>query len=265
MAMELPWAVDKQAFDSPHVKANLLLQAYFARATLPMSDYVTDTRSVLEQALRVLQAMVDIAADGGWLQTTLGVMHLAQMVTQARFIDSSTLADLPHVDGTTENVLRNRGVRDLRTLLATPADSLRRILGGRLHDKALQELIGVIRTLPLIQLQVEPPPRKLLPGEEASITVHLRAANVSSRRNAFAPKFPKAKMAGWWLVMGEEEELFALKRIHFDKGVTAAELHFAAPDQPGEYAYSVFLVSDSYIGLDQEAEVRIVVHEGEPE
>ena len=28
--------------------------------------------------------MVDIAADGGWLHTALGVMHLAQMVTQVR-------------------------------------------------------------------------------------------------------------------------------------------------------------------------------------
>lgn len=31
-------------------------QAHFARAPLPMSDYVTDLKSVLDQALRVLQA-----------------------------------------------------------------------------------------------------------------------------------------------------------------------------------------------------------------
>jgi len=35
------------------------------------------------QALRILQAMVDVAADGGWLHTTLGVMRLTQMVSQA--------------------------------------------------------------------------------------------------------------------------------------------------------------------------------------
>ena len=103
MAKELPWAVDQGALDSPHVKAMLLLQAHFARTALPMSDYVTDTKSVLDQALRVLQAMVDVCADGGWLYTTLGAMHLAQMVTQARFLDESAsdgsaLTDLPHVD-----------------------------------------------------------------------------------------------------------------------------------------------------------------------
>lgn len=51
----LPWRVDERTLDSPHTKANLLLQAHFARAALPMSDYITDTKSVLDQTSRVLQ------------------------------------------------------------------------------------------------------------------------------------------------------------------------------------------------------------------
>jgi hypothetical protein len=49
---------------------------------LPISDYVTDTKSVLDQSIRVLQAMVDVAANGGWLQTALSTMHLLQMIMQ---------------------------------------------------------------------------------------------------------------------------------------------------------------------------------------
>jgi activating signal cointegrator complex subunit 3 len=79
------------------------------------------------------------------------------------------------------------------------------------------------------------------------------------RRHAFAPRFPKPKLAGWWLLMGEADELFALKRIHLDRGALTSELHFAAPDEPGEYLYSVRLVSDSYIGLDGEVQVTVVV------
>ena len=48
--------VDARLADDPHTKANLLFQAHFLRMQLPMSDYVTDTKSVLDQALRVLQA-----------------------------------------------------------------------------------------------------------------------------------------------------------------------------------------------------------------
>ena len=43
------------------------------------------------------QAMVDIAADGGWLHTALGAMRLTQMVTQGRFLDASQLSDLPGI------------------------------------------------------------------------------------------------------------------------------------------------------------------------
>ena len=47
--------MDPLTFDSPHTKAHLLLQAHFSRAPLPIADYLTDTKSVLDQALRILQ------------------------------------------------------------------------------------------------------------------------------------------------------------------------------------------------------------------
>ncbi|VDN25450.1 unnamed protein product [Dibothriocephalus latus] len=56
LAREMPLPV-KGAPESPHTKAHILLQAYLSRRTLelPVSDYVTDTKSVLDQAPRVLQ------------------------------------------------------------------------------------------------------------------------------------------------------------------------------------------------------------------
>ena len=58
LARELPIDVGYQGYDSPHTKTHLLLQAHYSRADLPMTDYVTDTKSVLDQAIRILQ--VDI-------------------------------------------------------------------------------------------------------------------------------------------------------------------------------------------------------------
>jgi len=43
------------SYDNPHTKTHLLLQAHFERAELPIADYATDTKSVLDQALRILQ------------------------------------------------------------------------------------------------------------------------------------------------------------------------------------------------------------------
>jgi activating signal cointegrator complex subunit 3 len=55
---------------NPHVKACLLLQAHFSKLPMPISDYITDTKSVLDQAIRVVQAMIDICAKQGYYSTT---------------------------------------------------------------------------------------------------------------------------------------------------------------------------------------------------
>ena len=55
LSSELPLSVDPQTYDNPHTKAFLLLQAHFSRISLPIVDYITDTKSVLDQALRILQ------------------------------------------------------------------------------------------------------------------------------------------------------------------------------------------------------------------
>ena len=55
LAKALPVDVGSMTMDSSHTKAHLLLQAHFSRQQLPMADYVTDTKSVLDQTIRVLQ------------------------------------------------------------------------------------------------------------------------------------------------------------------------------------------------------------------
>ena len=57
LAKKLPVEVNQYAFDSAHTKTNLLLQAHFSheQIVLPSTDYKTDTKSVLDQAIRILQ------------------------------------------------------------------------------------------------------------------------------------------------------------------------------------------------------------------
>ena len=43
---------------------------------------------------------MDIAANEGWLSTTLKLMHLVQMCVQGRWASGSSLLTLPHVDHT---------------------------------------------------------------------------------------------------------------------------------------------------------------------
>lgn len=104
LSEQLPWKVDLYDCGSPHVKTNLLLQAHFARAALPISDYYTDLKSVLDQAVRIFQAMVDISAEKGLLSTCLQCMTLVQSLKQARWPDDNPLTILPGLEPTTNGL-----------------------------------------------------------------------------------------------------------------------------------------------------------------
>lgn len=55
LAQQLPLQVNPHSFDSAHTKTHLLLQAHFSQAQLPCSDYTTDTKTVLDNAIRICQ------------------------------------------------------------------------------------------------------------------------------------------------------------------------------------------------------------------
>lgn len=55
LALQLPLQVNPHSYDSAHTKTHLLLQAHFSHAQLPCSDYTTDTKTVLDNAIRICQ------------------------------------------------------------------------------------------------------------------------------------------------------------------------------------------------------------------
>lgn len=59
LAAKLPLSVEPHTYDSSNTKTHLLLQAHFSRVPLPSADYHTDTKSVMDQVLRVLQVFIN--------------------------------------------------------------------------------------------------------------------------------------------------------------------------------------------------------------
>ncbi|KMS65490.1 hypothetical protein BVRB_035470, partial [Beta vulgaris subsp. vulgaris] len=48
------------------------------RAPVPVNDYITDTKSVLDQSARVIQALLSLAASMRLGRTALSIVHLLQ-------------------------------------------------------------------------------------------------------------------------------------------------------------------------------------------
>lgn len=125
------YMVDKNGLDDPHVKANLLFQAHFSQLELPISDYVTDLKSVLDQSIRIIQAMIDICANSGWLSASVNCMHLMQMVMQGLWFDKdSSLWMLPCMNEDLLQSLRKRGISTVQQLLDLPGAPLQAMIGN---------------------------------------------------------------------------------------------------------------------------------------
>ncbi|CAD5122095.1 DgyrCDS10545 [Dimorphilus gyrociliatus] len=300
LAQDLPISLASHAMDSSHTKAHLLLQAHFSHANLPCSDYATDTKSVMDQAIRILQAMLDTCAGQGWLVTSIRIINLIQMIIQARWLNDSTLLVLPHIDSRILPklaMLKNCHVRCLPELMhyverngkSAVYDALRDDLGRPAIDDIFKALgsypkidvimsvkgilnDGLLRDKRIENMHESGPnvsdKKWLQVSSDTEYTLNLSLISLNMRRRkenkAFAPFFPKPKDEGWIIIIGDvdKKELVALKRVNSLKGKeTKTSIVFYTPEDCGRVIYSVYVLSDAYLGLDQQYDLHLEVQD----
>ncbi|KAL7638072.1 UNVERIFIED_CONTAM: hypothetical protein RMT77_011697 [Armadillidium vulgare] len=306
LAKRCPIEVNPYTYDSPHTKAHLLLQSHMSRIPLPCVDYLTDTKSVLDQAIRILQAMLDVCGCAGWLAAALQVQVLMQMVVQARWHTDSTILILPFL---THDILycfryKNRVINNIPELMEIVRgnyETLALMLREELEEGQIEVCFQVLQQLPVVNIslslngkfevvggggggeekdgepsyiedsktvdifaqrnETSPAYVTVHAAEEYSLSVFLHRLNKGRDLRAHAPKFSKAKDESWFLVLGEVEsgELLALKRIPPIRGKATHSIIFRTPSSPGQYMLTLYLMSDSYLGLDQQYDVPLNV------
>ncbi|KAJ3077291.1 activating signal cointegrator 1 complex subunit [Podochytrium sp. JEL0797] len=273
-------------FEDPHVKTFLLLQAHLTRVkALPCSDYSTDTTSVLDQSVRVMQAMVDVAADKGLLGTCLGVIRMMQAIKQARWPSDSSLLTLPNVTEENVEALKTHvkgkpviGLLDLCRMKDMEVVRLFSTLPGVRADHA-QAIAGVVAGLPVMEatvfVQGGNPKNGVWEvdcGKEYEARIQLRRNRMpphssgSKELRMHCPKFPKAQYEGWFVVLGNErtDEVVALKRVSASggggssRGELRCSMKFSVPMNPGPMDLMVRVCSDGYLGLDQCVTLRLL-------
>jgi len=243
---------------SPHTKAFLLLYYHLSHFPLPVNDYVTDTKSVLDQAVRIIHAMVDISADGGWLFASLRLMNLMQMILQGRWLNDSSLLTLPHFTVDIITKLTEKGITCLPELMALSTNDLLTKLSGLFNNRQMEDIKDVVAKFPKLDLKFKL--TSVVINDDGVLEISLKRLGKGSSKGAYIPHFPKPKDEGWWLVLGDPEtaELLAMKRVNF-KGETKTNLSFAAPEKPGSYSYALYCISDCYLGLDLQYNVTFTL------
>lgn len=211
MAQHLPLSIDCMgdvpAWD-PHVKSFLLLQAYMSRIDLPISDYVGDQTSVLDQGIRIIQASIDVMAELGYIPACQMLMTLLQSIKSARWPEDHPLSILPGVD--TEKPPRGLP-NSLVSLSSQPASAV----VGLVKKLNLPSHFGrAASQLPRLSIAVASASSK---GIAVTLTRRNPATNPEYR--IYAPKFPKPQTEGYFLIVcsagadGTDGDLLGLKRV----------------------------------------------------
>lgn len=198
----------------PHVKAFLLLQAYFSRIDLPISDYVGDQNSVLDQSIRIVQASVDVLTELGYLSSCTMMITLLQCIKSARWPLDGPLSIFPGVNTDKERARANDASSQPTSLaqihnVAKPV--LSRVLKSLdvAHDLEPQ-VEKAIRTLPNLTVNV-------IDVNALGLTVSVARFNPATQPDyrIYAPKFPKPQSEGFFLLVADpaNDEVLVLKRI----------------------------------------------------
>ncbi|ODM91249.1 Activating signal cointegrator 1 complex subunit 3 [Orchesella cincta] len=277
LAKDCPIEVAAGTYNSPHTKAHLLLQCHFSRLQLPCSDYYTDLKSVLDQAIRILQAMIDACAENGWLVPTLHCITIIQMIVQARWLEDEPFMSLPYVDEMAANeIIHKYKCNQLPLLQLKTKDSTENLYKclSFLETHQFETVCKVLNELPEISLGVSvqfdgrcievPLSRNgrreyldLPPNKEIVILLSITRHNQPPRdMKVFAPKFSKPKDEGWFMVLGDVEyrDVIALKRLGGVRKKAQQQLLITTPKTEGRKIYTGYLISDAYLGLDQQYE-----------
>jgi antiviral helicase SLH1 len=234
---DLPEAMADLPMWDPHIKAFLLLQAYMSRIDLPISDYVGDQTSVLDQGIRVIQASIDVLAELGYLPACRMMMTLLQCIKSARWPEDHPLSILPGIEP---------GIMAAATTKMTNADSKKKASSASLPDSLtaltsmraptlIQALNDLNDSLPASSYRTPGPQQvdriisSALPRLSVSVsdltakgmTVTLTRQNppLTPDFKIHAPKFPKPQTEGYFLIVSSSSadnktgELIALKRV----------------------------------------------------
>ena len=161
---------DKEIYNEPHTKANILLQCYFGREPIP-SDMLNDQKQIVEISQRLTLAMVDVLSSNGILKQAILSMELSQMIVQAMWISQSTLYQLPNFDTELVERCQEKKINDLSDLMNMEDEDRIKLIN--LGEKELFEVAEICNRYPFIDLKVRVLTNEVLVGEKIEFEVVL--------------------------------------------------------------------------------------------
>eukprot|EP01062_Namystynia_karyoxenos_P034812 TRINITY_DN2548_c0_g1_i1.p1 TRINITY_DN2548_c0_g1~~TRINITY_DN2548_c0_g1_i1.p1 ORF type:complete len:2184 (+),score=931.08 TRINITY_DN2548_c0_g1_i1:79-6552(+) len=261
LARHCPLRLQDPNFSDPHTKVNILLQCHFSRRVIS-ADLEQDKAVLLPKCLPLISAMVDVIGSNRWLQPLLATMELSQMCVQGMWDKDSIFMQLPHFTPELCQKVQASGAESIFDLIDMDADQRTKLLG--MTQRQLSSVAIFCNGYPNVELKFD----VLEPDDlhqDAAMAVQVQLERDLDEGDpvppVHCPLFPKVKEEGWWVVIGDKaaNHVFAVKRVALQRK-QKLKVVFNAPKQ-GKHQLHIFLMSDCYLGCDQEYAFSIEVRE----
>lgn len=154
---------NEEIFSDPHTKGFLLIQAHIERAKLPISDYLNDTRSVVDNIPRLLAAMRYIAVSdhttAGTFELTTQFSRTRQIIETRSRVNDNPLTQLPGFNSETIRRMKSGrkdtvSIREMRAMKRNEASSLlQRVFTGRGKQASqIDKALDALSALPVVTI-----------------------------------------------------------------------------------------------------------------
>ncbi|GJQ12549.1 hypothetical protein GpartN1_g4340.t1 [Galdieria partita] len=233
--------------EDPHCKALLLFCAHMSRCSFSVVDYYTDLLTALEQAGRVLQAMIDIAVQRDDLVTAIACIHLSQCLSQGcwpwEFTFSRILeTHLPDCDRLW--LLQECGIKETGQDFYMNWKDRKASWLEPLEESQRQTLQRLYSTVPVVRMQAQ------WNVEDHSIQVNLND-NKQHRGLWMYSLKRRANQETWYLLLIDTTSgrIGAFRRIRSSKRISTKVLY--PENRWTKESSALLLLSATYRGVDQ--------------
>lgn len=198
----------------PHVKAFVLIQARMRRLDMPVEDYIQDTITVLDQAIRILQALIDTAAQADLFDVIDSTIKVLRSIKQGVEPESSMLSILPGVKREQEN----RGILSLKDIDSNSSAKLH--VPRRLQN----QFARAVKQLPSVKISADKNHAEIVPMNSP----------------VWCPMFHKPQRESWFVIRRQENgHIISVERVQRKQVVSA---------KPGQ---TVLIMNDT-VAIDYE-------------
>ncbi|SCM03506.1 pre-mRNA-splicing helicase BRR2, putative [Plasmodium chabaudi adami] len=257
--------VTNPSYFTSNLKALILLHAHINRFSIPV-NYIDETKNVLLKSLKLINSLIDVISSNNILNYCLFVMEMSQMITQCfKSTDESNLFQLPYFNEELVKKANQLEIFDIYDLINSEDDIKDDLLNG-LSEKEKGSIANFCNSFPILEVNYDidlEKEYKINEIAQLNVNVDRDISDDDPVGYAHSTYLPFEKEESWWFVIGIKKLnlLLSIKKVSLLKQENNVKINFELPDKPGKYDIVMYLVSDSYIGCDQEYEFTMVVDE----